>query len=247
MTDILTTRQVQDILKVDRITIYRMLQDGRLKGVKVGSQWRFTPQEVERLLNGGPKTTSTAAEGGTTFPVHCVQTIQNLLSGVSRMSALVIDAGGNLLTDISGETPFYRLVLSSPSGLEAFREACRNFASQADENNLPEFSLAGVVAAAAAIHDRGTIIGWFLVGQVFPDQGHSAIAAQTAWRLAAEYGLDPEDTRAAIREIPICSPFERELLEDWAHKAAQAVESILRERNSFMVRLEQIANLTQLA
>ena len=34
MTDLLTTRQVQDILKVDRITIYRMLQDGRLKGVK---------------------------------------------------------------------------------------------------------------------------------------------------------------------------------------------------------------------
>jgi excisionase family DNA binding protein len=37
----LTTRQVQNILQVDRITIYRMLQDGRLKGVKIGQQWRF--------------------------------------------------------------------------------------------------------------------------------------------------------------------------------------------------------------
>jgi excisionase family DNA binding protein len=50
MTDLLTTRQVQEILKVDRITIYRMLQDGRLKGVKIGQQWRFARREVERLL-----------------------------------------------------------------------------------------------------------------------------------------------------------------------------------------------------
>ncbi len=52
MDDLLTTKQVQDILKVDRITVYRMLNDGRLKGVKIGQQWRFPAREVERLLSG---------------------------------------------------------------------------------------------------------------------------------------------------------------------------------------------------
>ncbi|MGB9754636.1 helix-turn-helix domain-containing protein [Roseiflexus castenholzii] len=41
MNDLLTTREVQDLLKLDRTTVYRMLKEGRLTGVKVGQQWRF--------------------------------------------------------------------------------------------------------------------------------------------------------------------------------------------------------------
>ncbi|MCA9936705.1 MAG: helix-turn-helix domain-containing protein [Anaerolineales bacterium] len=50
MDDLLTTKQVQDLLQVDRTTVYRMLKDGRITGVKVGQQWRFHRQEVENLL-----------------------------------------------------------------------------------------------------------------------------------------------------------------------------------------------------
>ena len=52
MEDLLTTREVQELLHVDRITVYRMLSDGRLKGVKIGQQWRFPAREVDRLLSG---------------------------------------------------------------------------------------------------------------------------------------------------------------------------------------------------
>ena len=46
---LLTAKQVQDLLHVDRTTIYRMLKDGRLNGVKVGKHWRFSAQEVNDL------------------------------------------------------------------------------------------------------------------------------------------------------------------------------------------------------
>ncbi len=52
MTDLLTTREVKELLKLDRTTIYRMLKQGRLSGVRVGQQWRFTRQAVEALLRG---------------------------------------------------------------------------------------------------------------------------------------------------------------------------------------------------
>ena len=52
MDELLTTRQVQSILQVDRTTIYRMLKDGRLRGVKVGQQWRFHDTDVRALLSG---------------------------------------------------------------------------------------------------------------------------------------------------------------------------------------------------
>ncbi len=48
----LTAKQVQELLHVDRTTIYRMLKDGRLTGIKVGQQWRFSASEVDDLLAG---------------------------------------------------------------------------------------------------------------------------------------------------------------------------------------------------
>ena len=80
MTDLLTTRQVQDLLKVDRITVYRMLQDGRLKGIKIGQQWRFPRAEVERFLGVSPAATAQPAISDPAFPTHCVQTIQDLFA-----------------------------------------------------------------------------------------------------------------------------------------------------------------------
>jgi excisionase family DNA binding protein len=50
MADLLTTSQVQDKLRVDRTTIYRMVEDGRLPAIRVGKQWRFQEDEIERWL-----------------------------------------------------------------------------------------------------------------------------------------------------------------------------------------------------
>ena len=51
MDDLLTTRQLQDLLQVDRITIYRMLHDGRLRGFKVGGQWRFSRTAIRSWID----------------------------------------------------------------------------------------------------------------------------------------------------------------------------------------------------
>ena len=48
MADLLTTNQVQTLLKVDRTTIYRMVEQGRLPAIRVGKQWRFSRPEIER-------------------------------------------------------------------------------------------------------------------------------------------------------------------------------------------------------
>jgi excisionase family DNA binding protein len=50
MADLLTTNQVINMLHVDRTTIYRMVEDGRLPAVRVGKQWRFPKDILERWL-----------------------------------------------------------------------------------------------------------------------------------------------------------------------------------------------------
>ena len=51
MEQLLTVRQLQELLRVDRVTIYRMLEAGALPGFKVGGQWRFSQGEIEAWLN----------------------------------------------------------------------------------------------------------------------------------------------------------------------------------------------------
>ena len=239
MTDLLTTRQVQDIFKVDRITIYRMLQDGRLRGVKVGSQWRFTSTEVERLLSGRGQIEETVIESASIFPVHCVQTIQDLLSGVSRMGGLVLDVNGEPITEFSAQADLSREVMRSPDGMKAYQAAWRSFAAQPTDVFVCP---AGLHSVVAPIVTRGVTTGWILVGQVFLD----AAAVRNAEKLAIQYGLDAGRIAAATQNTPVVTDGQWKIMRDWAIQAAQAVESILQERTSFMQRLQQIADLTQL-
>ena len=132
MTELLTTRQVQDLLKVDRITIYRMLADGRLKGVKIGQQWRFPASEVERLLNGETPAPTPIAQAP--LPVHCLQTVQNLFTGVSQVGGLIVDPTGEPVTALSGDCQICRMMQSSPSGSQACRESWKAMAAAAANN-----------------------------------------------------------------------------------------------------------------
>ena len=52
MADFLTAKQVIELLKIDRTTLYRMLKEERIKGLKIGSQWRFSKQDIDVLLSG---------------------------------------------------------------------------------------------------------------------------------------------------------------------------------------------------
>ncbi len=53
---LLTMEQTIERLKTTRATFYRWLRAGKIKGLKVGRQWRFRPEDVERFLHGeGPR------------------------------------------------------------------------------------------------------------------------------------------------------------------------------------------------
>lgn len=243
MDDLLTTRQVLEYLKVDRITIYRMLNDGRLKGVKVGQQWRFPRQEVERLLNGEAQAESGKIEPSTNFPTHCVQTVQDLYSDVSQLSALILDSQGQPLTEITHPCAFCQLVQRSPQGLAACQATWREVAAAAASgSNGAGTCHAGLNYLYAPVTDEGTTIGAFLSGQFAwapPDEA-------SVQALSARYHIDSIALRAAAAGVPVIDPPLRARAEGWPAAAARAVQGILQERTKFINRLQQIANLSQI-
>jgi excisionase family DNA binding protein len=53
MKRLLTFNQTCELLQVSRTTVYRLLEEGKLKKVTVGESPRFRQSEIEALINGG--------------------------------------------------------------------------------------------------------------------------------------------------------------------------------------------------
>jgi excisionase family DNA binding protein len=50
---LLTALEVQQLLHIDRSTVYRMAEDGRLPAIRVGRSWRFPADRIEAMLGTG--------------------------------------------------------------------------------------------------------------------------------------------------------------------------------------------------
>lgn len=247
MDDFLTARQVQDILKVDRITVYRMLNDGRLKGTKIGQQWRFNRRDVDALLApAAPAALAAQAPAiDSSFPAHCVQTIIDLFAEVGQISALVVDLNGHPLTQVSHPSAFYAALMESISSQQAFAENWAAFARAALEGSRFFTDHAGMSHAAAVVHDKGQPVAVILAGQFNWQPPAAPEQAERVRKLAAAHNLPVEPLAQAAASVPVIETALHARVESWPKTAARAIESILCERVGFIDRLQQIASLTQ--
>ena len=54
----MTVRELSDYLRLDRMTIYKMLKEGGIPASRIGHQWRFFQEDIDkwiRLLRPGSK------------------------------------------------------------------------------------------------------------------------------------------------------------------------------------------------
>lgn len=247
MNDLLTTHQVQEILQVDRITVYRMLQDGRLKGIKIGQQWRFPQSEVDHLLGRDAQIDLTAVGADAGFPTHCVQTIQDLFSDVSEIPALVVDMDGEPRTRASNPCAFCQAMTATPAGYEACRASWREFAERSRDGSKYFTCHAGLQYVGAPLADKSGQVGLFLVGQIYWQTPDPREEAERVRRLAETSGAPQATLQKAASQITVIPPEQQEKVESWPFAAARAVNSILQERVGFVERLQKIANLTQIS
>ena len=53
MIELYTTKEVQQILKVDRQAVMRYIKAGQLKATKIGRGYRFTEENLKEFLEHG--------------------------------------------------------------------------------------------------------------------------------------------------------------------------------------------------
>ncbi len=56
----MTVKVLSEYLKLDRMTIYKMLKEGKIPASRIGKQWRFFRKEIDAWIRSkrvGPDTT----------------------------------------------------------------------------------------------------------------------------------------------------------------------------------------------
>ncbi len=247
MDDLLTTKQVQDHLQVDRTTIYRMLKDGRLQGVKVGQQWRFPRSEVDGLLVAAFAPERDAPRlSREVLPIHCLQSIQDVSAETVEVGAIITDTDGLPITTISNSCEFCNLILSTESGQQACIESWRKLAHQ--HPKLPQFFTchAGFQYARARIEADGVAPAMFVAGQFFTALPDPATRQAQIQQLADKHGLDAAELTAVDRTHHVLSQGTQAKITRWLQKLADTFAIISLERADMLDRLQRIANISAL-
>ncbi|MCB8920251.1 MAG: PocR ligand-binding domain-containing protein [Ardenticatenaceae bacterium] len=249
MDDLLTTKQVQDLLQVDRTTVYRMLKDGRITGVKVGQQWRFHRQEVENLLGistSQPTAPAPPAAPLEVLPLNCVQSVQDVCAEIAEIGAVTTDNQGLPLTQISNCGQFCAHILASKSGRQACEDSWRKLAQQSED--APRFVTchAGLQYARASIKLNGNNSAMIIAGQFYTIPPNRITRDQEVRQLAETHQIDGDQLVETSHQLIYLDDRKRSEITRWLNKVARAFEQIGRERADLMRRLKNIAAMSTL-
>jgi excisionase family DNA binding protein len=245
MDTLLSAKQVQELLHIDRTTIYRMLKDGRLTGVKVGQQWRFYAREINDLLSGASRTSE---KGGDVtvdvLPLHCMQPMQDVFAEIAEVGAVTTDKTGQPLTRLSNSCDFCKLILGSEQGRQACVESWRKLAEQ----NTPEAEFipchAGLQYTRARIEVQGELLALLISGQFYAQSPDPQEEDKRIQKLSNTYHIDQNLLSQAAMKIPVLDSRKEMQLWEWLKRVAHTFEQISDERANLMGRLQQIAEMS---
>lgn len=196
---LLSARQVQTMLGVDRSTVYRMAEDGRLPAVKVGRQWRFPADRIEDVLrvDGAPRQLIPASRPLPTSGVRPPS--PDVAAAVAQISAellgvmmVVTDMDGHPITEVANPCPWFTERADDPDLLDACVAEWQQLADDTDFEPRFTAGALGFECARAFVRSGTSLVAMVLVGGVAP-------AGSTTRGL---YALDSADRHRVLGALP---------------------------------------------
>ena len=258
MTTFLTTQEVQELIHVDRSTVYRMAEDGRLPAVKVGRQWRFPADRVAAQLgvattppspslspaaSASPAATTGAAAPGLRqlLVPDVAQSIADLLGDLFGVMAVITDMDGRPLTSVANPCGFYAAIADHPGAAEACLDGWRRYA--AEPHVAPRFveSHLGFLCARTFVWVDLRPVGMIVVGGVTPP--HWPPPADRLAEVAREIGVAPSDLADHVDETWTLPTDQQRWILQMLPQIGDLVSQLASARSHLLARLDAIATL----
>ena len=257
MADMLTSKEMQTLLQVDRSTIYRMAESGRLPALKVGKQWRFPADQVESWLhiqissNGESTSRANLAPTESTddslkaiLPLECVQLIQETFADLLGIMLVVTDMDGNPITRPSNTCGLFDVISQEPQAIQRCIDGWHDLATTIDLQPQFSHSHLGLLCTRAMIRVGDELKGMVVAGCVAPDEWPPK--PEELSLIAAEFGVDEAKLFARLNDVFYLDQNQRDQVLDTMQRIANIMAHIVNERKTLVGRLAAIANLTTL-
>ena len=161
--DLLTAADITRLLRIDKSTAYRMAEDGRLPGFKVGRQWRFRAEEIASLLG----TEFTASPAGPIDLDHAVE-LSEFLAALYGVMVVITDMDGRPLTHVINPNDYFSLLAEHDDVVDACTAEWHRLGQDHDFRPLLHDSHLGFRCARAFIRSGHELAGMVIAGGLAP-------------------------------------------------------------------------------
>lgn len=246
MAEMLTAKEMQELLNVDRSTIYRMAETGRLPAIKVGRQWRFPSDLVRNWLRGQTSASPMPVPGGESgvvdadlpslLPVDCVRLIQEGFAEALGVMVIITDMKGMPVVGIGNPCRLLGAILNLPGAEPKLVENWRQLAHFIDLEPKLMRSDMGLLCARAMIRVGDELKGMVLVGCIAPD-GWPPLPEEVD-DTAERFGVDYETLEPFLSGVFYLDDERRARILSLVQRIANIISHIATDRAALMKRLE---------
>ena len=225
------------MLRVDRSTVYRMAEDGRLPAIKVGRQWRFPAAAIDRWLAdqglshltpaAPPPQPAPAAPLADLLPLACVQLILDTFAETVGAMMILTDMDGRPVTRVSNPCGLFAALQDATDLWAQCSAHWRRMAGAIDLEPRFEAGPLGLLCARGLVRAGVALKGMVFVGGFAPDGWPPAAEGVTA--LAGELRVSDERLAAHLTEVHHLDPARREATLALVQRVANIVSHIISE------------------
>lgn len=241
----LTSKDLQEMLQVDRSTIYRMAEAGSIPAVKVGRQWRFPQAAIDRWLTSGKEQEDISPVGDQKLlaPSSCIQPVIDVIAEMLGVMLVVTDMHGIPITEVANPCGLFSTVAEIPGGTA---ECIAGWQDLAGSPNLePRFtgSHLGLMCARSFVRLGAELGAMVIAGGIAP--GVWPPSESELEVMAKSFDARPTLLRDHIHEVFDLTAQERSRVLDTLPRVSAMISEITTEYQSLRGKLEAIAALTE--
>ena len=255
VTEMLTALDVQGMLQIDRSTVYRMADAGRLPAIKVGKQWRFPADQIQQWFQAQTKATAVPTNSQAFLPGQprelnellsrgWLQIIQETFANLLGVMIVVTDIDGQPINQPTNPCGLFAAVSQQAGAMSQFIESWRGLATAVDLTPSFRVGQLGLLSARSMIAIGTELKGMVIAGCIAPEEWlppPDEIAA-----IAGKYGVVPDLIRYHAKDVYVLDHEQQARALATISQIAALIAYAVDERKLLIDRLEAIASLTQL-